>query len=141
MAQNVEAEPSAMRGSPRSDAAHTPGPWMVSGVRRKWQEPGARHVNDAHAILAGPSEEVVALVLYDPRQHGLCWADARLIAAARDLLEAAREGLIVAEADVEARERVIEEWGLDPDADRDLGIFRSRRDLIAAAIAKATGEA
>jgi hypothetical protein len=65
-------------------------------------------------------------------------ANARLIAAAPDLLEAAREGLVTAEADVEARRRLIEEWGDYEPEDAVLLVLVARRDAIAAAIAKAT---
>ena len=64
--------------------------------------------------------------------------DARLYATTPDLLEAAREGLIMAEADVEDRRRHLEEYGeYEPD-DAFLAVFIARRDLIAAAILKAT---
>lgn len=66
-------------------------------------------------------------------------ANARVIAAAPDLLEAAREGLIIAEADIETEKRLIEEWGADEGDSAALEVFTRRRDLIAAAIAKAEG--
>lgn len=67
-------------------------------------------------------------------------AKARLIAAAPDLLEAASEGLICAEADVETRRLENNEDGTDDATDATLAVFIARRDLIRAALAKATGE-
>jgi len=66
-------------------------------------------------------------------------ANARLIASSPDLLEAAREGLICAEADIEDRRQSNKEHGDDDASDPILAVLIARRDLIAAAIAKATG--
>lgn len=66
---------------------------------------------------------------------------ARLIAAAPDLLAAAREGLLCAEADLENERQSCTENDEDPEADQFVKLFKARRDLIAAAIAKATGDA
>jgi len=79
---------------------------------------------------------------------GLAEADAmriqnevgNLIASAPDLLEAAREGLLIAEADVESARQDCIEHGEDPDADQFVKVFTERRDLILAAISKATGQ-
>lgn len=56
------------------------------------------------------------------------------------LLDAAREGLICAEADIEAQKALCEEWGDDPATDSVMAVFVKRRDLIAAAIAKASAQ-
>lgn len=59
----------------------------------------------------------------------------RTAVAERDRLEeAAREGLICAEADLENELRLCEEWDEDPETDYAVGVFRKRRDLIAAAL-------
>ena len=62
----------------------------------------------------------------------------RLAAAAPDLLEAAREGLIRAEADLENELRLCAEWNDDADTDATVAVLRERRDKIAVAIAKAS---
>lgn len=71
-------------------------------------------------------------------QPGRADANARLGAAAPDLLEAARAGLLSVEGDVEARQAENEEDGTDDATDPVLAVYIKRRDLIAAAIAKAT---
>lgn len=65
---------------------HTPGPWHVSGVRRKWPHAFGSGVMDSH--LVETDAEMIAIVPYDQDQHSLCWHDAKLIAAAPDLLAA-----------------------------------------------------
>ena len=64
-------------------------PWYVSGVR-------TRHsAMPMLQIISEPTAEVLALVPYSdrtPKAHAECYADARLIAAAPDLL-AALKGL------------------------------------------------
>lgn len=77
--------------------ARTPGPWHLSGVRRKWyQADDLKHVCDSHAICL-PNGEAIALVLYDPKQHAACWNDAAFIVKAcnaHDDLVAALESAI-----------------------------------------------
>jgi len=63
-----------------------------------------------------------------------------ILAAAHDLFEAAREGLICAEADVEARRESNLEHGDDDAADPTLAVFIKRRDQIASALARARGD-
>lgn len=68
---------------------HTPGPWAVSGVR-------TRETRQPVLQIYGPDDKVYALVLYSDRtdaEHIASHADARLIAAAPDLLDACRDCL------------------------------------------------
>jgi hypothetical protein len=66
------------------DVKHTPGPWQVSGVRIKVAPKiGA----DTRLINVGPDGDHVAMVFFD-MDTGRGWNDARLIAAAPDLLAA-----------------------------------------------------
>ena len=72
---------------------HTPGPWQISGVRGR---PSTLSDNAAfHSV--GPDGDAVAAVWYDPKTH-VGWHDARLIAAAPDLLEALQEVVPMLEA-------------------------------------------
>ena len=69
----------------KPSAAHTPGPWQVSGGR-------ANHTLYGHGV--GPDSAYIALVTYcdrTPEHHVQSLADARLIAAAPELLAAAQE--------------------------------------------------
>ena len=62
-------------------------PWYVSSVRTR------HNAMPALQIISEPTAEVLALVPYSdrtPKAHAECYADARLIAAAPDLLEVAR---------------------------------------------------
>jgi hypothetical protein len=108
---------------------HTPGPWST----------------DESEIYAGDVMIAETLpVANDPSSGGRFYGDielanAHLIAAAPDLLEAAREGLICAEADLEAERLTCLDHGEDPEQDQFVQVFRQRRDLIRAAIAKAGG--
>ena len=66
---------------------HTPGPWQMSGVRSR---------QEIHGHMVGPDSFGVACVAYSDRttaDHLASLADARLIAAAPELLEALREAL------------------------------------------------
>ena len=66
-------------------AKHTPGPWQVSGGRSRLETYG-------HTI--GPDGFSIACVFYSDQtnaEHIASLADARLIAAAPDLLEAMKE--------------------------------------------------
>lgn len=116
-------------------AAHTP------GRDRNWRASAGRSGYGAHDGVTVTDNRglVVAVAIGDvPELDAL--ATARLIAAAPDLLEAAREGLIRAEADLENELRVCAEWGDAADTDATVAVLRERRDKIAAAIAKATGQ-
>lgn len=64
--------------------AHTPGPWTVSCMRLTIAPALGR---DTRLLEVGPSEERLALVYFDMKT-GLGQADARLIAAAPEMLEA-----------------------------------------------------
>lgn len=68
-------------------AQHTPGPWMVGGVRGKVER------QSVHSIIrydeTKKRDEEIACVWFDDKT-GLGLSDARLIAAAPDLLEALR---------------------------------------------------
>ena len=62
---------------------HTPGPWQVSGVRTK--------IGGEPVLNVGPDGTYIAMVLYGDgsmEQHRTAHADANLVAAAPDLLEA-----------------------------------------------------
>lgn len=64
---------------------HTPGPWHISSIRSKL---GGEPVLSIH----GPDDKIYAYVLYGDggnEQHAAAYDDARLIAAAPALLEAA----------------------------------------------------
>ena len=67
-------------------AVHTPGPWQVSGVRVKSLPLG----RDTQLHMVGPNGDEVAAVFFDTKT-GRGFADARLIAAAPDLLQALRD--------------------------------------------------
>jgi len=89
---------------------HTPGPWKLA-----WED-------GKHGVVASsiPEPNVVALVgNRDDGRNDIRKANARLMAAAPDLLEAC-----------EVAERILTEYGI-PD---------ERRTEIQSAIAKATGE-
>jgi hypothetical protein len=65
--------------------AHTPGRWQVSGVRLTY---APRIGRDTRLLQVGPDGDVLALVYFDMRT-ARGQADARLIAAAPQLLEVA----------------------------------------------------
>lgn len=65
------------------DAAFTPGPWFVSGVRFKMN--GGEWLSINRYDESKKQDENIACVGYDPRT-GAGWEDARLIAAAPELL-------------------------------------------------------
>lgn len=69
----------------------TPGPWQVSGVRQKSDK------YEGHMV--GPDGDGVVLVPYNDNDHIECLANARLIAAAPELLDALR-GLLAAKESV-----------------------------------------
>lgn len=100
-------------------APHTPGPWQVEGVRHSGD---LKIGHDTRLHMVGPDGDAVAAVFYD-MATGRGYADARLIAAAPDMLAALDRALPWL-------------WGLaneDPSVTRD---WECARD----AIAKATGE-
>jgi hypothetical protein len=106
-------------------AKHTPGPWKTAAT-------------DDSLIVAGRTKIASTYEVNDD-----VWgeANARLIASAPDLLEVARRELIRAESDLENEVQLCAQWDEDPEEDVAVAELRSRRDFIAAAIARATGEA
>lgn len=64
---------------------HTPGPWQRSGMRSRSPE------YKGHGV--GPDGDVVVVVPYNDADHAECMANAHLIAAAPDLLDACIEAL------------------------------------------------
>jgi hypothetical protein len=116
-------------------AKYTPGPWWTD-AKYDGREMGCAIIaarTDAGPLPGNPTRGVVAFASAplntEARQ---CEANARLITAAPDLLEAARLALAWTEhwmRDVDA--------GLMPTRDS----LRDRRADLAAAISKATGEA
>jgi hypothetical protein len=66
---------------------HTPGPWALSGTRLSYA-PGIS--SDTRLLQVGPDGDTLALVFFD-MQTGRGHKDARLIAAAPELLEALKE--------------------------------------------------
>ena len=80
--------PSGLRpdGSVSTSAGHTPGPWQVSGTRHSGD---LRIGRDTRLHAVGPDEDAVAMVFYDMKT-GRGLKDARLIAAAPDMLNAIR---------------------------------------------------
>lgn len=75
---------------------HTPGPWFVGGVRQKLA--GQQALGIFRFNAEGNRDENIASVWYDPRD-GAGTPDARLIAAAPDLLEALKAMLPEANAE------------------------------------------
>lgn len=71
----------------KEEARNTQGPWFVSGVRFKMNG-GEWHSVNRHDVSL-KRDENIACVGFDPRT-GAGLAEARLIAAAPDLLEALR---------------------------------------------------
>lgn len=99
-----------------SDAKHTPGPWKVGGD------------DDDIVVMTGP---FFVATIHENCNHGCTDANARLIAAAPDLLEALR-------ASNKAAERIAEfcrKSGRDFDADH----WQAIAEAGEAAIAKAEG--
>lgn len=105
-------------------SGHTKGPWSRSGVRVKLRLPGGS--SDSHEVFATVDgvQEAVAYALYSDRNglHSETFANARLIAAAPDLLDACQRAL-----------RHAQNIGIDSDGSSYVNILR-------AAITKATGE-
>jgi hypothetical protein len=67
----------------------TPGPWHVSGIRHSGD---LRIGPDTRLHAVGPDGDAVCMVFFD-METGTGWFDARLIASAPDLLEAAEQAL------------------------------------------------
>lgn len=83
--------PSEIAG--KSEASFTPGPWSVSGIR-------TRSDGQPFLQILGPDDNVYALVFYSDRttkDHTTSHADARLIAAAPELLAALQKCVTVFE--------------------------------------------
>ena len=102
-------------------AGFTPGPWQISGVRSKFT---CGHQRDMVAHDVGPDGDKVCAVWFE-EQTGLGWADAKLIAAAPDLLEALKALRLQALQSTD----MDHEWAVEALA------------MARAAISKATGEA
>lgn len=97
------------------EAKHTPGPWEIE--------------EDENDYLVGPPDTLVCLV----DRHNQPKADARLIAAAPELLKACRVA--------EQMASIASDWNLDEvEIDGEMVSTYELGELFAAAIAKATGE-
>lgn len=104
-----------------SESKHTPGPWQVCGTRHTGDLKIGR---DARLHMVGPDGDAVAAVFFDMKT-GRGFRDARLIAAAPELLQALK-GLL---ADIEDYQRI-----------NNLGGENNHWQVISrAAIAKAEG--
>lgn len=68
---------------------HTPGPWQVAGTRHSGDLKIGRNTR---LHMVGPDEDAVAAVFFD-METGRGLKDARLIAAAPDMLEALHNAL------------------------------------------------
>lgn len=109
-------------------AGHTPGPWQVAGCRHSGDLKIGRDTR-LHAV--GPDGDAVAMVFYDMKT-GRGLKDARLIAAAPELLEALQRLLDGLPFGGMTSEYEMVQAGCDP--------TEARRLYAAfAAIAKATG--
>lgn len=81
MADNDSFAPAVRLAEGGASLAHTPGPWQVSGIRTR--------LGGEPVLTVGPDGYGIALVLYgngSTEQHRAAHADARLIAAAPELL-------------------------------------------------------
>lgn len=79
-----------------SESKHTPGPWFVSGVRFRMNGGEWHSINRYDE--AKKQDENIACVGFDPR-NGAGLTDARLIAAAPDLLEACKRASAILRGD------------------------------------------
>lgn len=93
---------------------HTPGPWTVKVIDTISDEPAYWHITDTHGGVVGDVQSVNA-------------ADARLIAAAPDLLAALKHAL--------------ERFEAIPDHRDEIGVYRKAAQMARAAIAQAEGDA
>lgn len=125
-------ETSGALGGEAEPVRHTPGPWQMSGARQ-------RETLYGHGV--GPDGgTLIAMVPYSdftPEEHIASLADARLIAAAPDLLEACRGFLAHRDALVNIRPdgtfgASFDAWQVE---------MSNRVGAIRAAISKATGGA
>jgi len=96
-------------------------PWYVSGTRTR------HNAMPVLQIISEPTSEVLALVPYSdrtPKAHAECYADARLIAAAPEMLDALK---------------AVRDWDeIDANPAGYGGLRQSIRETVNAAIAKAT---
>ncbi len=79
-----------MSESKQTEALTAKSPWYVSGTRTR------HNAMPVLQIVSEPTGEVLALVPYSdrtPKAHAECYADARLIAAAPELLAVAKAAL------------------------------------------------
>jgi hypothetical protein len=114
---SVEANRPVHQYSDNGASVFTPGPWFVSGVRFRMN--GGEWHNVSRYDEAKKQDEHIACVGFDPRT-GLGLADARLIAAAPDMLAALQ---MVRELD--------DTYGID--------FTEQQRDQLHDAIRKASG--
>lgn len=109
------------------NAKHTPGPWRVTGAMTKYVEARIRDGWVQEVAAVGPTEKDHG---YGPQQE----ANARLIAAAPDLLEALESVWLWMENQADGQSK-------GGHATFDLMMLREQRDIARIAIAKATGGA
>jgi hypothetical protein len=76
---------------------HTPGPWTF-GSREGWRVDAPTHYSSHYTLVAKGRRAPIAFVVSTARDEDEYHANARLIAAAPDLLEAAERALIEMEA-------------------------------------------
>ena len=121
-----------------NETKHTPGPWefrMYAGgcvIVSKHDAPGS----SVRARLKGVTVKVDAVIYDDQSNAHEASPDARLIAAAPDLLEALEKALPIIEAEAERREEA------PISQDQRVGYWSEMRDLaneFADTIDKATG--
>ncbi len=121
-----------------AEQKHTPGPWVVSRESNEWNSPTAprREIDALKACEFGgePTRYRLACVQYPPTQAGTMGAqereaNARLIAAAPDLLAALKEALSELATEYPIASRLAGNW---PEM---VPVF----ERINAAIAKAEG--
>lgn len=98
---------------------HTPGPWQVAGARHSGD---LKIGQNTRLHMVGPDNDAVAAVFFDMRT-GRGFSDARLIAAAPELLEVAQ--------------RILDRGYVSACIDEE----RADHQALVAAIAKATGAA
>lgn len=111
--------------------AHTPGPWKV---RKHWSDEGAYEVFPTRGKKPTWGEWSAIAEVTDAVSKGeSAKANARLIAAAPDLLEALQSVWLWMESQADAQSK-------GGHATFDLMALREQRDIARAAIAKATGE-
>src|ERR1700755_2755817 len=109
-----------------SECSHTPGPWTY------------RNEADREEVWIGVAGQSIGMMVIATVQYGFTppanlqqQANARLIAAAPDLLEAAKEWLRLHEQGMKSREAAVEMWGS--------GKVPRAMESLRAAITKAEG--